>query len=112
VDNAIFIQSSLDEWGLRPHAFRVLCHVARRGKCFAGVPTTAKTCRMHTDMVRKAFRELVQAGLLTAQYRSEMTTLYRVNHHKVINEPLRKEGSTLSEKQGDQTSTNNGVPPL
>ena len=66
---------------------------------------------MHTDTVRKAFRELVQAGLLTAQYRSEMTTLYRVNHHKVINEPLRKGGSTLSGKQGDQTSTNNGVPP-
>ena len=111
MDNAIFIHSNLDEWGLRPHPYRVICHVARRGECFASVPTIAKACLMHADTVRKALKELVNAGLLIAQYRRGMTTLYRVNHQRIINGPPRKEGSTPYEKQGDLPSTNKGGDP-
>jgi DNA-binding transcriptional ArsR family regulator len=109
--NAIFIHSNLDEWGLRPHPYRVICHVARRGECFGSVCTIAEICRMHADTVRKALKELVNAGLLIAQYRQGMTTIYRVDHQRIINGPPRKEGSTPYEKQGDPPSTNKGVHP-
>lgn len=106
VDNAVFIHGNLDDLGLRPHPFRVFCHVARRGNCFASVATIAKTCRMNPDTVRKALKGLVQEGHLTAQYRKGETTLYAVNHSKIINEPLPKGGSTPSEKEGVPPSTN------
>jgi hypothetical protein len=67
---------------------------------------------MHADTVRKALKELVNAGLLIAQYRRGMTTIYRVDHQRIINGPPRKEGSTPYEKQGDPPSTNKGVHPF
>ena len=106
VDNAAFIHGNLDDLGLRPHPFRVYCHVARRGNCFASVATIAKTCRMNPDTVRKALKGLVNVGLLTAQYRKGETTLYAVNHSKIISGPLPKGGSTPSEKNGVPPSTN------
>jgi hypothetical protein len=66
---------------------------------------------MHADTVRKALKELVQAGLLIAQYRRGMTTLYRVNPQRIRNGPLRNGGSTPYEKKGDPPSVNNGVHP-
>ena len=111
VDNAVFIHGNLDDLGLPPHPFRVYCHVARRGQCFASVATIAKTCRMNPDTVRKALKSLVQEGLLTAQYRKGETTLYAVNHSKIINEPLPKGGSTPSRKNGVPPSINKVAPP-
>jgi len=103
VDNAIFIHCNLDDWGLRPTVFRVLCHVARRGDCHASVQTISKVCCIHKDTVRKALKELVNSGLLFSKYRQGATTKYMVNHSKIINAPPRKEGSTPCER--------NGVPP-
>ena len=112
MNNGLFIHCNLDDCGLRPHPFRVLCHVARRGKCFASVPTIATICRIHADTVRKALKELVQERLLIAQYRQGMTTIYRVNHQRIINGSPRKEGSTPYEKKGDLPCGNDGaVPP-
>ena len=103
MDNAIFIHCNLDDWGLRPTVFRVLCHVARRGDCHASVQTISKVCCIHKDTVRKALKELVNSGLLFSKYRQGATTKYMVNHSKIINAPPRKEGSTPCER--------NGVPP-
>ena len=66
---------------------------------------------MNPDTVRKALKKLVQEGLLTAQYRKGETTLYGVNHSKIINEPLPKGGSTPSRKNGVPPSINKVAPP-
>ena len=100
MDNAAFIHGNLDDFGLRPHTFRVLCHVARRGQCFASIASIANTCRINADTVRKALKLLVQAKLLNVQYRKGQTNIYEVNHLQILNEPLRKEGSTPYEKKG------------
>jgi hypothetical protein len=61
---------------------------------------------MNPDTVRKALKGLVQGGLVTAQYRKGETTIYKVNHSKIINEPLPKEGSTPTGKDGVPPSQN------
>jgi hypothetical protein len=111
MDNAAFIHGNLDDFGLRPHTFRVLCHVARRGQCFASIASIANTCRINADTVRKALKLLVQAKLLNVQYRKGQTNIYKVNHLQILNEPLRKEGSTPYEKKGVHPYEKKGVHP-
>ena len=108
MNNAIFIHADLDDRGLKPSVFRVLCHVARRGNCFSSVPNMAKHCHLHADTVRKALKELVRAGLISVQRRKGTTTIYKVNHDKIIGTPLNNKGSTSYENKGAPPSENQG----
>jgi hypothetical protein len=75
---SVFIHSSLDEAGLSPAEFRVLCHIARRGDCYATIDTIAEVCRMATNTVRKALKSLAAQSFVRATRRDGQTTLHRL----------------------------------
>ena len=94
LDNALFIHAAVDDAMLSTAQFRVLCHVSRRGECYACVRRMAKTCRLHADTVRKALKELVKLGWLSPpKYRTGQTTVYTVNHSKIREYPYAKSGT-------------------
>lgn len=63
-----FIPAALDDLGLDPHEFRVLCHVWRRAgadrSCFESVENIAATCGMKKRRAQYALRFLTKAGLI------------------------------------------------
>ena len=63
-----FVPRQLDELGLDPPAFRVLCHLWRvtgpEGEFYEAVPRTAERCLMSVRAVHRALRWLVQIGLV------------------------------------------------
>ncbi|MGD0746059.1 MAG: hypothetical protein ABSA45_12975 [Verrucomicrobiota bacterium] len=75
----LIVPGWLDDAGLRPSQFRVLCRVARRGDCFEALPAFAAGCLMKRVTAQKALRELVDIELLTAEPRPGRTTIYRIN---------------------------------
>ena len=109
---ALFIHSIVDEAGLKPSEFRVLCHVARRGECFATVATTAEKCRLHPDTVRKSFRKLRKMNWLVAFERTGRTTVYRVNHAAILKSVQHKDTSHPYENNGGVPhESDGGLPP-
>ena len=76
----LFVHSSIDDAGLSPGAFRVLCHLARRaGKkrlAFPGIRDIAKTCRMNCGTVIDAIKELEQFRFVVANRRPGRPTVY------------------------------------
>jgi DNA-binding MarR family transcriptional regulator len=60
------IPALLDDAGLRPSEFRLLCHVSRRGPkgCFDSLRTMAEICRMDKETVANALADLVNRNML------------------------------------------------
>jgi len=77
--NAIFIHSKLDEWGLPPIPFRVLCHIARRGDCFASAASISRVCKIHKNTVWPTLKFLEDYRFVQATRRPGQTTLYTLN---------------------------------
>jgi Helix-turn-helix domain len=63
-----FISGPLDDLGLDPYSFRVLCRVWRRDgtprKCFESVEAIAAGCKMSPRSVQRALRRLCDLGLI------------------------------------------------
>src|SRR5262245_37191639 len=76
--NAIFVYSLLDDYGLSPAQFRVLAHIARRGEAFGSISNMSRVCRLHPHTVRCALRFLVTHRLLFRMKRPGKTWLYRL----------------------------------
>jgi Helix-turn-helix domain len=78
----LFVHSSIDDAGLSPGAFRVLCHLTRRagnkGVAFPGIRNIAKTCHMNCGTVIDAIRELEQFRLVLANRKPGRPTVYRL----------------------------------
>ncbi len=78
--NLLFVHSSVDDAGLSPGAFRVLCHLARRAgnkrEAFPSVRAIAKTCHMNWGTVIDAIRELEQFSLVVANRKPGRPTVY------------------------------------
>ena len=107
--NAIFIHAAVDEAGLTPAQFRVLCHVGRRGECYEAVANMATHCRLHADTVRKSLKELVRLGWLHRQQRTGTTSIYEVCHSKIREHPIGNRGSTPCEIEGGEGCGNEGA---
>jgi len=64
-----FIPPWLDDLNLKPHAFRVLCHLLRRagddGRCNPSAEGIAKACQMDVDTVWKCIAKLEADSLLS-----------------------------------------------
>jgi hypothetical protein len=69
----------MDDYGLDVYAFRLVCHIARRGKCFSSVPTIAQTCKFKVQTIRKKLKELTALNVLKAHHRKGATTEYSLN---------------------------------
>lgn len=70
-----FIPSELDEAGLSPSQFRVLCHLWRRGETFSNAATIAKVCRLKRNTVFEVLNDLEKAGFIRRKPRPGLTTL-------------------------------------
>ena len=75
----VIIPAWLDDAGLRPAVFRVLCRIARRGECFESLKNIAEGCRMKRETVQKAIHELLKRDFITAEYRPGATTKFKIN---------------------------------
>src|ERR1700745_1964790 len=76
----LFVHSSVDDGGLSPGAFRVLCHLARRAGnkavAFPSIRVIAKTCRMNCGTVIDAIREREQFRFVVAKRNTGRPTVY------------------------------------
>ena len=52
----------VDDAGLSPYEFRLLCHYYRVGTCWEATGTTAKKCCMSMGMVSKTRKTLAEKG--------------------------------------------------
>src|ERR1039458_4029372 len=75
----IFVHSDLRELRLPAPEFRVLGHVASRGKCYETVESMAHYCRLKPKTVRRCLQSLTKNWLICAQQRSGQTTVYEIN---------------------------------
>ena len=109
---ALFCDSAVDDAGLKPSEFRVLCHVGRRGDCYAAVQTIASHCQLNADTVRKCLKKLVKMGWLMAKPQVGNTTLYKVNHTKILDNkkdtPPENKGGHPYENKGGHPYENKG----
>lgn len=64
-----FIPPWLDDLDLKPHPFRVLCHLLRRagedGRCYPSALSIATACHISKDTVWPALKTLEKAGIIT-----------------------------------------------
>jgi hypothetical protein len=64
-----FIPPWLDDLDIKPHPFRVLCHLLRRagedGRCYPSGESIAFACRIHIDTLWPALKTLEKAGFIT-----------------------------------------------
>lgn len=70
-----FIPSQLDDAGLTPVQFRVLCHLWRRGETFSSAQTIASVCRIKRDTVFSTLALLEERGLIRRDARKGQTTI-------------------------------------
>jgi hypothetical protein len=130
VSDPIFIHSALDDYGLTPQQFRVVCHVARRGVCYGAAKGIGAVCKMHRDTVFACLMFLTKCGILKQQKRPGETTVYsvaplsewhpsetkgRVNPSETKGRPHRKRRDTGCRKVRDthpsETKGHKGNPP-
>lgn len=74
----LYIAAAVDDAGLDPFEFRLVCRVARRGELFESVPNLAERLQMGHSTVRAALQALVAGGVLQRTRRTGRTTVYRL----------------------------------
>lgn len=77
-ERMIFVHGYLDLYRLDPYEFRVLAHIARRGKCVAKVETIALICKMSVRKVQGVLKRLDELKLVVKTPRKGRTTEYTV----------------------------------
>lgn len=76
-DSLPFIPAALDDAGLSPRAFRLYCHLCRRGAGWGSVENMARVCAMNRKTILAALAELMAAGLALRESRPGRTSVYR-----------------------------------
>ncbi|WDD30213.1 helix-turn-helix domain-containing protein (plasmid) [Nostoc sp. UHCC 0926] len=62
--NLLFIHSSVDDAGLTPNEFRLICHFARRGVCYSSLEKMAYVTELSVRTIQKTLKFLVEGGLV------------------------------------------------
>lgn len=73
-----FIPRQMDDAGLTPAQFRLVCRVARRGVCTESIPKIAAGCRLAIGTVKKVLPFLVASNVLAKEKRSGQTSVFKV----------------------------------
>jgi hypothetical protein len=78
----LFVHSSVDDAGLKPLPFRLLCHLSRRagkdGLIYPSLASMVKTCGVKIKAIRKALQELERMRVITTEFRNGGTPLRRI----------------------------------
>src|SRR5689334_20418065 len=72
------IHSDLDDSRLTPESFRLYCHVARRGECWAEVETIARVCGIGVKRVRLEIQLLEGLRMIEVVRRPGQTSILRL----------------------------------
>lgn len=116
--NLLFIHSILDEGGLTPNEFRLICHISRRGECYASLATIAEVTRISVRTIQKTLKSLVEKGLVLKDTKPGRTDIYRLPDHESLVEKLRAakllEQKKTKDKKHDsepqkESSSDNGI---
>ena len=119
-----FIPLELDDFGLTPAQFRVLCHLHRRAgkdrECYPSVRTISTACKIHRDTVWTCIKELEKLHLIKrskSRFNSNQYTLLPI---KIADDGWRKrrasgngglaetEGQPLAETEGQRLAERKG----
>ena len=73
-----FIPRQMDDAGLTPAQFRIVCRVSRRGACSESVGNMAKGCRLAVNTVKKVLPFLVSSNVLSKEKRTGQTSIFRI----------------------------------
>jgi hypothetical protein len=79
----IIIPAELDDAGLSPAAFRILCHLIRRGAAqesgaWGSVKNMATLCKMDLERVKISLKDLIESGWIERISRPGFTSIYRL----------------------------------
>lgn len=82
-----YIHRNLDEYGLDPYSFRVLCHIIRRtgggmGKCFASLENISDKCKMSKRKAQQCIHYLISLNVIkreTQDNTARKTNTYVLN---------------------------------
>lgn len=77
-ENLPFIPRQMDDAGLTPAQFRIVCRVSRRGVCNESIASIAKGCRLDRKTVKTALPLLVLRCVLAKEKRPGQTSIYTV----------------------------------
>lgn len=97
--NLIFLHSSLDELGLDPYEFRLLCHISRRGLCYASLNTTAEICNMSVRKAQSALKFLVKEGLVMKETRRGRSDIYSLPNPNDLADRIKLISKQLGERK-------------
>ncbi|AFZ22482.1 hypothetical protein Cylst_0105 [Cylindrospermum stagnale PCC 7417] len=101
--NLLFVHSSVDDAGLTPNEFRLICHFARRGVCFSRLAKIADTTEMSVRTIQKTLKFLVEEGLVLKENNPGRPDTYRLPDHETFRKRLQsgklRERKELKEKQ-------------
>jgi hypothetical protein len=78
-DQKPFIPRQMDDAGLTPAQFRVVCRVSRRGDCTESIKNIARGCRLAIGTVKKVLPFLVANNVLAKEKRTGQTSIFKVN---------------------------------
>lgn len=73
-----FIPGHLDDLGLTPQEFRIVCRVSRRGECSESMANIAAGCGLHLKTVRRLVRRLQALRVIEVSARPGITTILRL----------------------------------
>lgn len=86
-ERMIFVHADLDLYGLSPYEFRIYAHIARRGKCYSNLNTTANICKMSVRKAQYALKALESLGLVKKVIRKGKTDIYELTPRSQWKQP-------------------------
>jgi hypothetical protein len=104
--NLLFVHSVVDDAGLTPNEFRLICHFARRGTCYSSLAKTAYVTEMSVRTVQKTLKFLVEEGLVLKEARPGRQDIYRLPDPATLEKRLKsgklRERKELKKKEFEQ----------
>ncbi len=99
VKNLLFVRSVIDDAGLTPNEFRLMCHFARRGTCYSSLATIAYVTEMSVRTVQKTLKFLVEEGLVLKEPHPGRQDTYRLPEPAILTERL--QSGKLKERKAE-----------
>jgi len=100
---ALYVDSTLDDYGLTMAQFRLMGRIARRAGpqgCYESIESMAKGCRCHPDTARAAIGYLVHQNIIRVEVRDGRTNIYTVNPMSLWTHPPETDGGPPPRKEG------------
>jgi DNA-binding MarR family transcriptional regulator len=95
--NLLFVRSVIDDAGLTPNEFRLICHFARRGTCYSSLAKIADVTEMSVRTVQKTLKFLVEEGLVLKEVHPGRQDIYRLPDPATLEKKL--ESGKLQERK-------------